>query len=419
MEVTAEQVKKAIDDMGVAHNARMETFKTQLEEVEKHGKAFGETKARLEKIATDMAEFESIKAVPERMKLIEAQLKKLNQSKDKEGNEKPEDHKEASAAIQSFLRKGLHKDDGNAFNWEKARDDRGQVKSLSVRSDPDGGYMVTSDLSGRIVERVFETSDMRSICSVQQIGTDALEGTYDDNEATSGGWVGETEARTETNTPQIGKWVIPAEEQYAYPFTTQKMLDDASQDPEAWLARKVGDILGRTENTAFVLGTGIKKPKGIAAYASGTTLRTQVQQVNSGANGDVTYAGLVAIMMALKGRYRARARWGMARTTLAKVMALVDLYGRPLWMPSMVVGAPSMLLGLPISELNDLAAPATNSLSICCADFQEFYQIAERQGARILRNPFATMGLVGFYTTKRVGGAVINTEAGKIGKLAT
>jgi HK97 family phage major capsid protein len=108
----------------------------------------------------------------------------------------------------------------------------------------------------------------------------------------------------------------------------------------------------------------------------------------------------------------------MARTTIAKAMALTDLYGRPLWVPQMTVGAPSMLLGLPIREFNDLAAPSASSLSILCADFQEAYQIVDRTGIRILRNPFASLGSVGFYTTKRVGGDVVNTEAIKVGKLA-
>lgn len=40
------------------------------------------------------------------------------------------------------------------------------------------------------------------------IGTDALEGVNDLNEATSG-WIGETEDRPETGSPKIGEWRIP------------------------------------------------------------------------------------------------------------------------------------------------------------------------------------------------------------------
>ncbi len=417
MEATIEDVKKAVEDAGIANKARLDTFEKQITEIKENGKVSGETKAQLEKITKELAEFEAIKAMPERLKLIEANLKRYRSSKGEEQEEIPEDHKEAKASHDMWMRQGENIKADNSWAYAK-HNPRSGVKSLSVQSDPDGGYMVRHDLNGRIVERIFETSDMRAICSVQAVSTDALEGIYDDNTAVSGGWVGETEARPLTATPQVGKWVIPVHEQYAYPFTTQKNLDDSSINPEEWLAKKVGDILGRTENTAFVAGTGLKQPRGPLNYASGTALRTQIERIKTGASGDVTYAGLTNILMGLKGAYRARARWGMARTALAKVMALVDGYGRPLWVPSMIQGAPSMLLGLPISELNDMEAPGSGSLSIAVADWQEAIQIVDRQGVRILRNPFATLGYVGFYTTKRVGADVINTEAIKIGYMS-
>lgn len=416
-EVTMDQVKKAVEDLGRANHERLATFEAQLNELKTKGFVGGETKEKIDRIVTDMAALEQIKQLPEKLKNIEIQLKRHGYDRDGNKVVKPEDHDECQKSFEGWLRQG--ENSGARNEWKYAgHDPRSGKKSLSVISDPDGGYTVRADLNGRIIKRVFETSDVRSVASVQTIGTDSLEGIYDDNEATSGGWVGETETRSGTNTPQIGKWDIPVYEQYAYPFTTQKMLDDSSWDAEGWLADKIADILVRTENAAFITGTGVKKPTGITNYASGTTLRTQIERVKSGASADVTYAGLVNIMMALKGPYRARARWAMARTTIAKVMALVDGYGRPLWVPQMTEGAPSMLLGLPISEFNDLAAPASGSLSILIGDFKEAYQIVDRQGIRILRNPFATLGSVGFYTTKRVGGNVVNTEAVKIGYLS-
>jgi hypothetical protein len=54
-----------------------------------------------------------------------------------------------------------------------------EVKTLSVGSDPDGGYLVTPDTTGRMVKKVYETSPIRQIASVQPISTDALEGMED------------------------------------------------------------------------------------------------------------------------------------------------------------------------------------------------------------------------------------------------
>jgi HK97 family phage major capsid protein len=121
---------------------------------------------------------------------------------------------------------------------------------------------------------------MRAYASIQVISTDALEGLYDLNEASSG-WVGETESRTETNTPQIGKWRIPVHELYAKPKATQKLLDDASINMEAWLAGKVAEKFARDESTAFVSGNGINKPRGFLTYTSGTTIPGMIEQIKT------------------------------------------------------------------------------------------------------------------------------------------
>ena len=61
---------------------------------------------------------------------------------------------------------------------------------------------------------------------------------------------------------------------------------------------------------------------------------------------------------------------------------------------------------------------AANSLSIAYGDFRAGYQIVDRVGVRVLRDPFTAKPFVKFYTTKRVGGDVVNFEAIKLQKLA-
>jgi HK97 family phage major capsid protein len=49
---------------------------------------------------------------------------------------------------------------------------------------------------------------------------------------------------------------------------------------------------------------------------------------------------------------------------------------------------------------------AANSLSIAFGDFKRGYLIADRQGVRVLRDPYSAKPYVLFYTTKRVGDGV-------------
>jgi HK97 family phage major capsid protein len=293
-----------------------------------------------------------------------------------------------------------------------------ELKALSVGSDPDGGYVVNPDLSGRIVAKVFETSPLRAYASVQVISTDALEGLFDLNEAASG-WVGETEARAETGTPALGKWRIPTHELYAKPTATQKLLDDGEIDMEAWLATKVAEKFARDEATAFVSGNGVGKPRGFLDYASGTTLPGTIERFKSGVNGGFATDGtgsdvLISALYGLKAPYRANAVWAMNRSTTAAVRKIKDSDGAYIWQAGLAAGQPATLLGYPVASFEDMPALATGSLSIAVADWRETYQIVDRIGIRTLRDPFSAKPYVEFYTTKRVGGDVVNFEAIKL-----
>lgn len=327
-----------------------------------------------------------------------------------------EDYQAYRRAFGRYLRHG-----------DRARD---VMNELSVGSDPDGGYWVTPDMTGRIVEYVRETSPVRSVAMVEMTGKDALEGDYDLDEAGTGGWVGETETRSETDTPTIGEWRIPVHEQYAMPITTQKVLDDADRDIEAWLEGKVADKLTRYENDAFVNGTGVNQPRGFLTYGAGTPATTSaaawkvIKQFASGASGalDGTNPGdaFINMLYDLKPQYMRRARWAMSRATMALVRKAKDGDGNYLWQVSFQENSLQVnILGHNVTLMEDMPDPAANSLSVALADWMEAYTIVDRMGIRILRDPFTTKGKVKFYTTKRVGGDVTNFDAIKIMKLAT
>ncbi len=314
------------------------------------------------------------------------------------------EHKEAFC---SYLRKGT--EDDLAFLEKKA---------LSVGSDPDGGYLVTQQMSGSIVEKVYETSPMRQLASVESISSDALEVLEETTEAVAGWSASETAAVADTDTPDFVKKVIAVHELFAQPKATQKLLDDASVDVEAWLSEKLVDVFSRKENAAFINGTGTGHPKGILTYPAGTSA-TQIEQVNSGSAGNVTADSLIQLYYALKEEYAAHATFLMNRATVQQARLLkestTDQY---LWNPGLSAGAPDTLLGVPVMQAADMPAPTASSLSVALGDFSRAYQIVDRTGLRVLRDPYTEKPFVKFYSTKRVGGDVINTEAIKLLNLA-
>jgi HK97 family phage major capsid protein len=425
----SEEIKKAIGAVDALH-AGFEEFKKandeRLAQIEKKGSADVVTEAKLQKIEADLEKAQKI--------ADEAVLASKRQSRivtDERGEVVDLDRKAQEWASMNARRRGAVVGSFGAADMDgyktafdtflrKGEEVMGpeERKALSVGTDPDGGYVVNPDLSGRIVMKVFESSPMRAYASVQVISSDALEGLFDLNEASSG-WVGETDSRPETNTPQLGKWRIPAHELYAKPKATQKLLDDASINMEAWLASKVAEKFARDEANAFVVGNGVNKPRGFLTFPSGTTLPGTIERFDTGVNGAFAAAPnggdvLINALYGLKQQYRANATWFMNRATLKLTRKLKDTDGAYLWSPGIAAGQPASLLGYPVASFEDMPDPATDSLSIAVGDMREAYQIVDRLGIRTLRDPYSAKPYVEFYTTKRVGGDVVNFEAIKL-----
>jgi len=298
-----------------------------------------------------------------------------------------------------------------------------EAKTLAVGSDPEGGYFVTPDVSGRIVTKVYETSPIRQIASQQTISTDRLQGMEDLDEA-GAGYAGERAQGSDTATPDVGKWDIPVFWIDTEPKATQQLLDDAAVDIEAWLSNKVSSKFARFENAEFVAGAA-NKIKGFAAYTtaadsgSGVTWGT-FGHVVTGVSSDFAASNPTnnfhSLMGTLKDAYLANARFVTRRSVITLIRKFKDGVGRDMWQPSFAAGIPETIMGYPVTRAEDMPALANGSLSLAFGDFKEGYQIVDRQGVRVIRDNLTSKPYVKFYTTKRVGGGALNFEAIKFMK---
>ena len=300
-------------------------------------------------------------------------------------------------------------------------------KALQAGSDPDGGYLLPHATMGRTISKIYEQSIMRQIASVQTISTNDIEGLLDNDEADAG-WVSELGTRSDSDTPQAGKWRIEAHEMYAMPKASQKILDDAATDVEGWLAGKVADKFARVEGTAFWAGTGVGQPRGLASYTTAATADSsrawgEFEHVVSGANGDfhtTQFDPIHTLIGAFKDQYLNNAQFVMRRAVRTAARKLKEsTTNRYLWEPGMQVGSPERLMGYPCRVDEYMPALTTGSLSLAFGDFKQAYLIVDRMGMRTLRDPYTAKPYVVFYTTKRTGGGAQNTEAVKFLKFST
>lgn len=437
------EIKTLLEKQGEAFDAFKKSHAEEISEIKKSGSAdpvllerMGKVEKSLDNFVEAKAKLEAgIEAERKEREDLEMRLQRLNIKGNGDGAKHELEVKtfnltlaaEAAERKQTFtpLDDKAYDEYKAAFGQMLRKNDRvltaEEVKTLQVGSDPDGGYLVTPDVTGRIVKKAYETSPMRQICAVQQISTDALEGMEDLGEA-GVGYAGEHAASGDTTTPQLGKWRIPVWIIDTEPKATQQLLDDAAVDVEAWLGGKVGDKFGRFENSEFVKG-GASKIRGFTGYAvaadDGTGVTWgQLGYVASGASGAFGSTGdkIHELVGALKNDYLPNARFVTRRQVVTGLRKMKDGQNNYLWQPSFVLGQPESLVGYPLTRAEDMPALAANSLSLAFGDFMQGYQIVDRQGIRVLRDPYTAKPYVKFYTTKRVGGAVINFEAIKLMK---
>ena len=239
------------------------------------------------------------------------------------------------------------------------------------------------------------------------------------------GWVGETTARTETDSQIIAELSYPTAELYAMPAATSAFLDDAAVDVGQWIADEVNAAFAQQESTAFVTGNGTNKPKGFLndVVADGSWVWSKLGYLVTGVSGDLPASDksdiLVDLVYALKAGYRQNASWVMNRKTQAKLRKLKDDAGNYIWQPAATADGKASLMGFPLTESEDMPDVAANSLSIAFGDFKRGYLVVDRQGVNVLRDPYSAKPYVLFYTTKRVGGGVQNFEAIKLLKFGT
>jgi HK97 family phage major capsid protein len=399
------EVINKVNALGTAWEQFKSVNDARLKEIEKKGSADALHTEHLEKINKAMDDYKG------RLDKIETAVSRPAAGAEGEEGKQKADEKEYKKAFLNYLRKGV--DNGLADL---------QVKTMSVGSDPDGGYLVTPQMSSQIITVQNESSPMRQLATVETISTDSLDIMIDRDTTTSGGWTGEQDSRSSTTTPTIGKRNIPAHEMYAQQPITQKLLDDAAINLESWISGKIGERFGLDEATAFISGNGVSRPRGILGYTPADDASFawgNPGYIASGTSGAVTSDGLVNTLYALKERYAASSSWLMRRATEGAVRVLKDGQGQYMWVPGLAAGKPNTLLGQPVYQASDMEAIGASAYAIALGDWKRAYTIVERIGIRILRDQFTSKPNVLFYATRRVGGDVTNFEAYKLLKLAT
>ncbi|WP_430251709.1 phage major capsid protein [Neorhizobium sp. DAR64860/K0K1] len=286
-----------------------------------------------------------------------------------------------------------------------------ELKTLTVSSDPQGGYLAPPEMSSEFIRDLVLVSPVRSVASVRSTSAPSVQ--YPKRTGiTNARWKGETQTQ-EASEPTFGQAEIVVKEVNTFVDVSNQLLQDSAGQAEAEVRLALSDDFGQKEGRAFILGNGVLEPEGILTNA-------EIQTVLNGHAANLSVDQLIALQYSLPAAYRNVATWAMNGTTLGKVRTLKDGQGNYAWQPALQADSPSTLLGRPVIELPDMPDLAANGFPIVFGDFSG-YRIVDRVGLSIMVNPYllATNSITRIHASRRVGGGVLQPAKFRKLKMAT
>lgn len=427
-EPSIKSVADAIDKIATAFEEYKKTNDARIEAV-KSGNSTADMDAKLAQIDEHINSLSEVKSKLERM---ETKLSRPGVHSGKQDDESQESVEYREAFVDWVRAPNDHERQQRAAAAAKALEAKAKASGRETRSvqtvtstGSAGGFALPEFIERSIARLSVDISPMRQISTVRTVGTSDYKELFDINGA-GFEWVGETDTRNQTNTPDLAEVAPTFGMASAKPQASEESLDDLFFNVEDWLISSAVEAMAQGEGAAFVNGNGTKKPTGflagpapVATADSGRAFGT-LQYIASGqaAALPTSLDTLYDIVYSLRARYRANARWVTSKLLLASLRKYKDTTNQYLWQPSLTAGQPDTFMGYPVTEAEDMPAVAANAFPLAFGDFKEGYLIADRVGMRITRDEITTPGFVKFYIRKRTGGKLRNTQAIKLLKIA-
>jgi HK97 family phage major capsid protein len=315
-----------------------------------------------------------------------------------------------------FLRQGIgamSADDQRTMQNSIVRDDAIR-NAAGVGTGAAGGYAVPLAFRDKFVETMKWYGPMLNEAEV--INTESgvnLPWPTNDDTANVGAILGENTQVTEQDVT-LGTASLDA-----YMYTSKlvrvslQLLQDRP-DFDTWLAKKLGERVGRILNQHFTTGTGTAQPDGIVTSATVGVTGTG----SFASTGGVAYANLVDLTESLDPAYGGGAglKFMFHQTARKAVRKIVDTAGRPIWEPSVQAGVPDSLMGYGYILNNDMPTLAASSKSVLFGNIEQAYAIRLVTGLSTLRltERYADYLQVGFLAFQRADGTMQDSNAVRV-----
>ena len=380
---------------------------------------------RFDKALNDYSALETeIKTLKER----DAKLGTLDKFEDTAANAlevqgnvaKPEAYaKDALKAFGEALRAGSQ----NGGEFDKYAFQK-ELNNFAVANPSKGGFSVVQQvLAQTMIKLVEDQTVVRRYATVEVLDNADSLGVVGMGDLDDFNWVAEnTDQAASTESPFSLRELQP--KRLAKTIVVSKKLLNQSAVAEQALMARAAYVFARTEEKAFMLGTGVGQPLGFAVESADgvTTGRT----VDSGTANAISADDVWNVVAKIKAQYRQNARWFMHRNAESRVRKLKAGSNEYIWQPigtqnvnGLTSGIGATLAGFPYEVTEFLTDPAatgnitTGTMALVLADLRAGYMIAQARALEItpMIEAYATKDQQGFAFNAYVDGAPVDENA--------
>ncbi|MCP4489036.1 MAG: phage major capsid protein [Gammaproteobacteria bacterium] len=353
----------------VAHlRAKSEEFgkdsveqKQALDNIESKMKEFDDANQKLvEKIESDKKSAEELK---ERLDVMEKEFVRMSaKGVVKESYKDTPEYK----AFNSMVKDGVE-----TLNVE-------QKQTLRMDNAVQGGYLTMPEMSREIIKKITETSPVRSVSRVRGVSSKTLEIPTRDT-LLDARYEGEAAPALISGSTYGSETLTVYRLSVKVPYTMD-LLMDAEFDIASEIMNDVAERFAQKEGEKFVLGTGSKQPCGFLVDPILVADASETAAVNT-----LDFDDMKTLTGELKVGYRPHFTFN--RRTKALLSTLKGSDGQYLW--QMADGpAPATINGDPYILFENMPDVDSGEYAVAYADFSKGYQIIDRTGMTVIRNPY-------------------------------
>lgn len=366
--------------------------------------------ADVDQIGTQIHSRETTEALERRFSEIDDQTRFVDASGSTERGRGAAD--EYRAAFDNWVRRGL-----SQLTPDEQTLLQNNFRAMQTDTGAAGGYTVPQGFWAKVTETMKYFGGVRQVAEVINTTTGSpLPWPTNDDTSNVGEILEEGSAMGEQDVAFGQKTLGVFTASSKVIRVSNLLLNDSGIDMESFLGRRIGERIGRIQNTRLTTGTGAQQPQGLITGAT-------VGKTTASATA-ITYLEFIDLEHSVDAAYRqsGRCKYMWHDLVFAYIRKLKDDsggagVGRPLWQPSVTAGVPDTWNGYGYVINNDMdSTVASGKTTAAFGDFQAGYVLRTVDGGSMSRltERYAEYLQTGFFGYERFDGLVQDPSAYKL-----